>query len=131
MLDKHDRMYMEIAELVAEQSHCKRAKVGAIIVRDANIMAFGWNGTPPGTPNDCECARGETLPTVIHAEQNALAKAARSTTSTAGATIYCTHAPCVYCAKSILQSGITRVVYRHEYHSAGLTILGSITIDRI
>lgn len=111
---KHDRMYMDIAYRVAEQSHSTRLHVGAVIVRDGNIISFGWNGTPPGFDNRCE-ENGETKPEVVHAELNALAKAARTAASTAGATIYLTHSPCWTCALGIVQSGITRVVYSDEY----------------
>ena len=114
---KHDDLYMRIAHTIAAQSHCERSKVGAVIVRDDNIVAFGWNGTPPGFDNACELD-GVTRPEVVHAEQNALAKAARSTVSTKGATLYCTVSPCYECAKSIIQAGIERVVYEEQYRDA-------------
>ena len=111
---KHDDLSMRIAHTIAAQSYCQRSKVGAVIVRDDNIVAFGWNGTPPGFDNACEID-GVTRPEVVHAEQNALAKAARSTVSTKGATLYCTVSPCYECAKSIIQAGIARVVYEEQY----------------
>lgn len=111
---KHDQLYMDIAHRVARQSYSARLKVGAVIVRDGNIISFGWNGTPTGFDNSCEL-HGYTKPEVVHAELNALAKAARTAASTAGATIYLTHSPCWTCALGIIQSGITRVVYSDEY----------------
>ena len=111
---KHDALYMKVAQTFASQSHCDRLQVGAVIVRDGNIVSFGWNGTPTGFPNDCEQG-GETSPTVVHAEANAIAKAARSTVSTKGATAYLTHSPCWRCALSMVQSGIVRVVYGQKY----------------
>lgn len=113
---KHDDLYMRIADTVAQQSHCVRLKVGAVVVRDNNIVSFGWNGTPSGFSNVCEDG-DETHPTVVHAEANAIAKAARSTVSTEGSTIYLTHSPCWTCALSIVQSGIKRVVYREAYRN--------------
>lgn len=114
---KHDGLYMSLAHTVSEMSHCKRKKVGALIVKDGNIMSFGWNGTPPGFENRCEDGDVTKLE-VIHAEQNALSKAAASTVSTVGATMFVTVSPCEYCAKSIIQSGIKRVVYQEEYRDS-------------
>jgi dCMP deaminase len=114
---KHDDLYMRIADTVARQSHCVRLKVGAVVVRDSNIVSFGWNGTPSGFSNVCEDGE-ETRSAVVHAEANAIAKAARSTVSTAGSTIYLTHSPCWTCALSIVQSGIKRVVYRELYRDS-------------
>lgn len=113
---KHDDLYIDITYTVSSYSRCRRQKVGAVIVKDNNIISFGWNGTPPGFDNVCECEGGfATKDEVIHAEQNALAKAARSTISTEGATLYLTLSPCWNCAKSIIQSGIKRVVYVTKY----------------
>lgn len=111
---KHDELYMSIAEMVANKSRCKRSKVGAVVVKNGNIIAFGWNGMPAGYDNECECA-GVTRPEVVHAEANALMKCAKSTESTEGATMYITHSPCWECSKLILSAGISRVVYRHKY----------------
>lgn len=112
---KHDDLYMRIVDVIAQQSQCERLKVGALIVRDENIVSFGWNGTPPGFPNPCEDEHFATRELVIHAESNALAKAARSTVSTKGATLYLTHSPCWNCALQVLQAGISRVVFRTMY----------------
>jgi dCMP deaminase len=109
-----DQLYMDLAVVVAQQSKCKRAQVGAILVKDGNVIAIGYNGTPSGFCNDCE-AEDETLPEVLHAESNAIAKCARSTSSANKATLYTTLSPCFECCKLIIQAGISRVVYKEFY----------------
>lgn len=107
---------MDIALMVAKQSKCKRAQVGAILVKDGNVIAIGYNGTPSGFCNDCEHSLFEnTLPEVLHAESNAIAKCARSTSSADKATLYTTLSPCFECCKLIIQAGISRVVYKEFY----------------
>lgn len=117
-MHKHDAFYIEMARLAAAQSKCLRLKVGAVIVKDGNVISFGWNGTLPGEPNGCEDSAGNSRPGVVHAEMNALAKAARSTISTAGATIYLTHSPCAVCANALAQAGIVRLLYINPYRDA-------------
>jgi dCMP deaminase len=107
-------LYLDLAKRVAEESYCKRLKVGAIIVKDGNIISFGYNGTPAGVDNCCE-RHGVTVAEVIHAEMNAILKAAKTGHSVDGASLYLTLSPCVECAKLILQSGIKRVVYLDQY----------------
>ena len=128
---KFDRVYLNIASEISNLSHCERAKVGAVIVKDGNIIAFGYNGTPAGMENCCE-RDGATKPEVIHAEMNAILKAARSGYSVDGSTLYLTLSPCTECAKLILQSGIARVVYRDQYRrSDGIDFLKQfIQIER-
>ena len=109
-----DKFFMEIAKVVSEQSKCNRSKVGAILVKDGNIIAIGYNGIPSGFCNDCE-QDDVTLPEVLHAESNAIAKCARSTSSADQSTIYTTMSPCFECSKLIIQAGITRVVYKYQY----------------
>ena len=109
-----DLFYMQIAEIVSQQSKCKRAQVGAILVKEGNVIAIGYNGTPSGFCNDCE-SQDVTLPEVLHAESNAIAKCARSTSSADGATLYTTLSPCFECSKLIIQAGISRVVYKELY----------------
>lgn len=120
-----DQHYLSIAKLVAQRSKCNRMKVGAIVVHDGDIVSTGYNGTPYNHPNACECSRtGETLDTVVHAEMNAIIRAARSTRSCDGATLYITLSPCVRCASAIVQSGIKRVVYLEKYrHGDGTDLL--------
>jgi len=104
-----DNFYLSICSLIAQQSYAEDRKVGAIIVKDDNIISFSYNGTARGTDNDTQ-----TNP-VLHAEAHAIAKVARSNLSTEGATLYCTLSPCIDCSKLILASGICRVVYQSEY----------------
>lgn len=114
-MSKYDNMFMEMAYVVSKQSKDTDHKVGAVIVKDDRIISMGWNGMPPGMPNECKHDTGATRKEVIHAEANAIAYLARSTASSEGATIYCTLSPCIDCAKLILQAGITRVVFDEGY----------------
>tara|TARA_R110002110_G_scaffold211268_1_gene423929 strand:- start:727 stop:1137 length:411 start_codon:yes stop_codon:yes gene_type:complete len=110
-----DKAYMDMAARWSELSHATRKKVGALIVRDQQIISDGFNGTPKGFPNQCEGEDGKTLPEVLHAESNALTKLSRGTQKSEGATLYVTLSPCFECAKLIIQSGIRRVVCGHKY----------------
>lgn len=109
--ERYDSMYIDIAQRISEMSYDSDTQVGAIIVKDGNIISMGWNGTPSGFPNDCKHpSTGVTLPYVIHAEANAICKLARDGGSGLGATLYTTLSPCMECTKLILQSGISEVV---------------------
>lgn len=110
-----DKRYLRMARIWAENSYCQRRKVGALIVKDKSIISDGYNGTPTGFENICEDEDGATKQYVLHAEANALTKVASSTNDSTGATIYTTDAPCIECAKLIIQSRISRVVYAKEY----------------
>ena len=112
---KNDKMYLEIAQVVSERSRDSLYKVGALIAKDNNILSYGWNGTPHGMDNETRDHDGITKWEVIHAETNAIAKLAASTSSSEGATLYLTVAPCSDCTKLILQSGIKRLVYKWPY----------------
>ena len=117
---------MRVAETFAELSHCERAKVGAIIVKADRIIMIGYNGMPAGYDNCCEdTIHHHELGTttviskseVLHAEANAIAKLAQSSESSVGAVMFCTHTPCMECAKLIHQAGIKKVYYRHDYNA--------------
>ena len=110
-----DMRYLRMARIWAENSYCERRKVGALIVKDKRIIADGYNGTPEGFENICEDVNGQTKQYVLHAEANAITKLASSTNDSSGATVYVTDAPCIECAKLIIQSHIIRVVYSIEY----------------
>jgi dCMP deaminase len=122
MKDKFVKLYIDWAHRVAELSHARRLKVGAIVVKD-NHVTYGYNGMPVGWDNDCENIVGysggepvyKTKPEVLHAESNAIAKLAKSTNSGLGATLFVTHSPCIECAKLIYQSGISSVYYNENY----------------
>lgn len=126
--NKKNKLYMDIAFRIAKESYCKRLEVGAVIVKDGNIISFGYNGTPSGMPNKCE-DNDVTLSYVLHAESNAITKACKSPISTEGATMYITHSCCVECAKLIVQSGIKQVYYAQEYRTpSGLNLLKNCKI---
>ena len=114
-MNKFDERYLEMAQVWAKNSYCKRRQVGALIVKDRMIISDGYNGTPSGFENVCEDENGITKPYVLHAEANAISKVAKSGNSSEGATLYVTASPCMECAKLIIQAGIKRVVYMDEY----------------
>lgn len=117
---------MEVAQVVAKRSTCRRRQIGAIIVKDKRILATGYNGAPSGLPHceDYGCLREELgVPSgerheicrALHAEQNAIVQAARHGISVKDATIYTTAEPCVMCAKMLINAGITKIVYSETY----------------
>jgi len=124
-----DNFFLDIAKQIAKASYCKRRQVGAVIVKDDNIISFGYNGTISGFPNECECDN-VTKKDVLHAESNAIAKCCKSSYSSDGATMYITLSPCFECAKIIIQSGIKKVVYFQNYTDlSGLDLLIKSNID--
>ncbi len=113
-----DNYFIKIAKTVAERSTCDRAHVGAVLVREKRILTSGFNGSPAGLPHcddaghllvDGHCVR------TIHAETNAVIQAALHGVSTNGATCYVTHFPCINCTKTLINAGITRIVYLDDY----------------
>ena len=134
--DKWDYAYIDVAERFSLLSSANRLKVGAIAVKDNRVIGLSYNGMPSGCSNVCEDENGKTKPEVLHAEQNLLCALAKSTESGSGATLYITHEPCSECAKQIYMSGISRVVYKHEYessHGSGLEFLKQrgLRVDKI
>ena len=127
MKQKFIDAYMKTAEVFAELSSARRLHVGAIIVKDDRIISIGYNGMPAGWDNNCEDEIPDitgdneftlkTKPEVLHAETNAISKLARSNEAGDNSTMFCTHAPCLDCAKLIYQSGINSVYYRNSYRS--------------
>ena len=122
-----DQYFMTITRQVAERSTCTRAKVGAVIVRDKNILATGYNGSPAGMPHclDVGClVYKSTTPSgeiedncfrTIHAEINAIAQAAKNGHAIADADVYITHTPCIHCLKVLVNTGIKRILYERPY----------------
>jgi len=110
-----DKTYMKMTQEWAKQSYCKRAKVGALIVKDNMIISDGYNGTPSGFDNSCE-VDNKTKWEVLHAEANAILKCAKHGTSCNDATLYLSMSPCKNCSKLIHQAGIKRVVYLDSYN---------------
>lgn len=125
-----DIRYLRMAFIWAENSYCKRRKVGALIVKDKMIISDGYNGTPSGFENVCEDDNNITKPYVLHAEANAITKVARSSNSSNGATLYVTSSPCIECAKLIIQAGIKRVVFSDNYRLCdGIDLLKRAKIE--
>lgn len=117
---------MDIARLVARRSTCLRRQVGAVLVKEKNILATGYNGTPSGITHCAEvgCLRqqlgvpsGERheLCRGLHAEQNAIIQAAKHGVNIAGSTLYCTNSPCSICSKMLINAGIARIIYLEGY----------------
>ena len=124
-----EEYFMEIARLVARRSTCLRRQVGAVVVKEKNILATGYNGTPSGITH-CEvvgCLRqklnvpsGERheLCRGLHAEQNAIIQAAKHGINIADSTLYCTNSPCIICSKMLINAGVRRIVYLEGYSDA-------------
>jgi dCMP deaminase len=151
MKQKYIEAHMKAAEVYSELSSAIRLKVGCVVVKDNTIIGIGYNGMPAGWTNECEYKeypdrydkhsewadlyyplqepngtyyKLKTKPEVLHAETNAIAKIARSTNSSDGASLFVTHAPCLDCAKIIHQAGINSVYYRNTYRTTeGLDFL--------
>lgn len=125
-----DAYFMKLAFLVAERSTCRRHHVGAVIVRDKRILTTGYNGAPANS-QDClglGCLRDQLkIPSgtrhevcrAVHAEQNAIIQAGSHGITVAGGTIYCTHSPCLICAKMVVNAKLVRFVTCHEYPDHG------------
>mgnify|MGYP003873820275 CR=1 FL=1 len=117
--------FMEIAKLVATRATCPRRSVGAVIVKDRQILATGYNGAPSGIshcPHEGDihdwplgCMRAGHCIRALHAEQNALLQAAKLGIPCAGSSIYVTCQPCNMCAKMLINAGITTVIYEGDY----------------
>lgn len=128
-MDKWDERFMDMATKIGSWSSCFQndRHVGAIIVKNKRVIATGYNGAPQGIKSCAdkkECLRKKLgiesgtrheICYAVHAEQNVIIQAARVGCSVEGCTLYCTHQPCVICAKIIINSGISRVVYKEGY----------------
>ena len=123
-------MYMEMAQVVSTQSYDTDTQVGALLVRNGNVLSMGWNGMPAGCDNNCKNHTGATNWEVLHAEANAILKCAKEGRATEGSTLYCTLSPCRECAKLILQAGISKVVFATTYKDeAGLIFLKNNQVE--
>lgn len=120
---KKAKAMMQTAQVWAEESYCKRNKVGAVLAKDDRVLVTGYNGTIRGHENDCEDGDITKL-TVVHAEQNVIAFAAKNGIPTEGCTMFVTLSPCDQCAKLLVQAGISEIVYMNEYRDKkGIEIL--------
>lgn len=125
MKDKFIKAHLHVARVYGSLSTAERLKVGCIIVKDDRIISIGYNGMPSGASNVCE-EDGKTKPAVIHAEANAITKLAKSTESGQDSYMFCTYAPCVNCAKLIMQSGIIKYYYEFDYkNDDGISLLNT------
>lgn len=139
--------FMDTAERFAQLSSAVRLQVGAVVVKDNRIISIGYNGMPAGWTNECEhvvdvtktdprydynnfTKELKTKDEVIHAEANAIIKLARDGESGNGSSLFCTHAPCIHCAKLIHGAGIDKVYYRLSYRDDdGLSFLQKCKIN--
>lgn len=128
------KTYFEVVAAVSRNSKCKRAAVGAVLVRDGRIISTGYNGLPSKF-DDTICKELCTgCDETVHAEMNAILYAARAGVSTAGAELYCNLAPCINCAKHIINAGIKEVYYNFQYkNNDGIALLtkAGIMVNRI
>lgn len=139
MKKKWIEAFMDTAERFAQLSSAKRLKVGSVVVKDNRIISIGYNGMPAGWTNECEeilevhedgGVVTKTKSEVIHAEANSIIKLARDGESGNGASLFCTHAPCIDCAKLIYGAGIKKVYYRNSYRDEiGIDFLTKCEID--
>ena len=134
-----DEYFMATAVLMSTRSNCERQHVGCVIVtggeeRKNRLVAAGYNGFLPGSPHVSRVREGHEQ-AVVHAEQNAVADAARRGSSVAGCVAYVTHYPCIHCAKILAAAGIAAVKYRVDYRNDPLveTLLGEagVTISQL
>ena len=133
-----DTIYLRMARQFSLLSRAVRLKVGALIVTPTGVIVPGYNGTPPGFDNECEYTDSNgnlvTKPDVIHAEMNAILKAARQGVSLLGSTVYCTHAPCVNCAAKMAGIDFKRFVYQNQYRdTSGIELLeqSGVSVEQI
>ncbi len=118
-----DVIYMELAQKLAQRSHCVKMHVGAVLTKDTRIVSLGYNGPPAGTHNcDVEwpeqgCPRDSkgSCSLALHAEQNAILYASKNNVSVEGSTLYITLSPCIACARIIFTTGIRKVIYLNSY----------------
>lgn len=113
-----NKYFMDIALMTATRSTCPRAMVGAVLVKERNIIATGYNGTPSGSKHciDAGCdVVGNHCVSTVHAEANCIAQAAKHGHSVKGSIIYCTHKPCHNCMKLLINAGVMEVFYKTGY----------------
>jgi dCMP deaminase len=118
-----DDIFMELASNLSRRSHCIKAQVGAVLVKDTRIISIGYNGPPAGTHNCDEefpqtgCARDAkgSCSLALHAEENAILYAAKNGSIMDGATLYVTLSPCLPCARIIYSMKIAKVIYLDSY----------------
>ena len=123
-----DEFYMGLAQYVSILSRDIKTRVGCVMIKDGNILSYSYNGTPSGSDNTMRDSNGKTLPTVLHAEANAVGKLARAGRAAEGSTVYTTLSPCLQCAKILYQSGVREVVYRDIHCKDSLNFLRGLGV---
>ncbi|ACK69168.1 CMP/dCMP deaminase zinc-binding [Gloeothece citriformis PCC 7424] len=144
-----DEYFLMIAKLAATRSTCLAFPVGAVIVKDRQVLATGYNGSPSGSvhctaqgfcyPGLSSCDASSTLPSrAVHAEANAIAQAAKHGINTNGASIYVTLEPCISCLKLIISAGIKEVFYETDFNKGEKVLVrdaflkdGLVTLTKI
>ena len=131
MRASRDSMLMAMAWVASRRGTCNRLSVGAVIAHDSRVVSTGYNGNPSGMDHCSHTKEDLKCTTAVHAEANAIAFAARwGGKGTQDATLYVTHAPCLECAKLIINSGITAVIYDRPYRlTEGLEMLHSAGVQ--
>lgn len=133
-----DAYFMAMAVLISSRSACERLHVGCVLVSAGThpnrVIAAGYNGFLPGAPH-CSCVRDGHEQATVHAEQNAIADAAKRGVSVMGATVYVTHFPCINCAKILASAGVGKIKYLHDYHNdplvAELLAEAKISVEKL
>lgn len=144
-----DEYFLMIAKLAATRSTCLAFPVGAVIVKDRQVLATGYNGSPSGSvhcttqgfcyPELSSCDASSSLPSrAVHAEANAIAQAARHGITTNGSIVYVTLEPCISCLKLIISAGIKKVFYETEFNTGDKLLVrdsfvkdGLVTLTKI
>lgn len=121
-----DEYFLEIAKVVSQRATCPRLRAGAVLVKDGMVLSTGYNGAPRGLPHcsevGCRIIAGHCVRT-SHAEINTILQAAYHGVETNGATLYALYFPCEYCTKSLLNTGLKRVVFRNIYKNMDISYI--------
>lgn len=132
-----DRYFMDMAIMVATRATCPRAQVGCVLAVDHRAITTGYNGSVAGAPhcNEVGCLMvADHCVRTLHAEQNAIIQAAKIGVSVAGSTAYCTHLPCLLCAKMLINAGVIKVIYNVYYedkHSLNFFEQAHVKVERV
>lgn len=136
-----DEYFLQLSQLVATRATCPRRQVGAVLVREHQILATGYNGAIRGAPHCTEVGcllvqngERESCVRAVHAELNALLQCALNGVSSKESTLYVTDYPCVHCAKALVQAGVVRVVYMEDYpdpHSEDIFLAAGIQVEKV
>ena len=133
-----DEYLMSMAEVASKRSICTRHQIGAILAFEGQIISTGYNGPPKGFTHEfctpcikdaegIESNKGHSLCPAVHAEANAICQAAYHGITTRNSTLYTTHYPCDLCQRLIINAGIKRVVYKHDYKTC-YTMFDSVNV---